>query len=156
MAQKRLHAEGAIAIAAFDSEFYAGSPAILCNRWKRGSTCYVGARLDEKSLVSFYRFLSSDLDLPSENLPQGVVRKIRLGSEGPVEFLFNYNRCEVVLDLGDESFVRISDGFEVTAKTTLQPYETLLRGIAVDVPNVHSLKSYHTNKQTPHEPPIPS
>jgi beta-galactosidase len=149
---EHLHAEGAAPMAALDSDFYAGSPVILRNRWKAGSTYYVGARLDEESLVSFYRVLAAELALPCENLPQGVVRKIRPGSEGPVEFLFNYTKHEVVIDFGDERFRRISDGLEVTGETTLRPYETLLRVVASRRPK---LSPPTTNYTLHHEPQIP-
>ena len=151
---EHVRAEGATPLAVLDSEFYAGSPAILRNRWKKGSTCYIGARLDEESLVSFYRFLASDLDLPLESLPQGVVRKIRLGVEGSVEFLFNYTKREAVVDLGDESFVRISDGLEVTAKTTLRAYETLLRSVKSGRSNLSPFSTNNSLQNEPHELPI--
>lgn len=127
---EHLHAEGATPLAMLGSDFYAGATILLRHGWKQGATYYVGARLDEESLLSFYRVLATELALPHANLPQGVVRKTRLGLEGPVEFLFNYTKHEVSVDLGEESFLQIAEGREVTGQTTLRPYETLISGFS--------------------------
>jgi beta-galactosidase len=127
---ERLHAEGAVPMATLDSDFYAGSPIILRNQYKKGGTFYVGARLDEDSLLSFYRALASQLVWPRMDLPLGVVRKTRLGWDGPVDFLFNYTKQEVAVEIGDESFLRLSDGQQVSGKTILRPYETLMSGFS--------------------------
>jgi beta-galactosidase len=132
---EHLHAEGALPMATLGSDFYAGAPILLRNPWKNGSTFYVGARLDEKSLLSFYRVLAAQLAWPHVDLPLGVVRKTRLGLEGAVDFLFNYNKGEIPFDFGDESFVRISDGREITGKAVLRPYETLIGGFSSNRPS---------------------
>lgn len=153
---ERLHAEGAVPMATADSEFYAGAPVILRNIWKKGSTYYLGARLDDESLVAFYHTISSELGLPRTDLPRGVVRKTRLGSAGPVDFLFNYTKSEVGLDLGRENFVRVSDGREVTGQTVLGAYETLLRGIAPKHPEQTIPPKNHSLHHEYHTPPIPT
>ncbi len=142
---EHLRAEGAVPLAKTGSEFYVGSPIILRNRWKEGAAYYVGARLDEESLVAFYRVLASECDLPRMDLPRGIVRKTRLGSAGPVDFLFNYTRQEVELDLGDESFHRTSDGKVVTGQTILGAYETLLRGVTASS-EICSIENTYTCK----------
>jgi beta-galactosidase len=153
---ERLHAEGATPMATADSEFYASAPIILRNRWKAGSTYYVGARLDEESLEAFYRVLSTELGLPRTDLPRGVVRKTRLGSRGSVDFLFNYTKFEVSMDLGSETFLRISDNLEVTGQTTLAPYETLLRGLTPTRPGSSVPTKNHSLHHENHAPPIPT
>jgi beta-galactosidase len=128
---EHIHAEGATTLATVESEFYAGSPIILRNDWGMGQTCYIGARLAEEGYVAFYQHLAKELDLPRLSLPRGVVRKTRLGADGPVEFLFNYNRHEVALDLGEDTFVRVADGKPCRGKITLRPYDSLLKGVRV-------------------------
>lgn len=123
-----LHAEGAEVLARADSEFYAGQPVILNHGWGKGSTFYLGARLDDDSLAAFYKIAAAKLGLPRQKLPRGVIRKSRPGIEGPVDFLFNYTKSTVSVDLGDESFQRISDGREISGETALGPYETLIKG----------------------------
>ncbi|MDX6765304.1 MAG: beta-galactosidase [Candidatus Methylacidiphilales bacterium] len=125
---EHLHAEGAKVMATLASDFYAGAPIILGNQRKKGSTTYIGARLDEESLLAVYRLLGGRLELPRQPLPLGVVRKTRPGSEGPVEFLFNYSRHDVEINLGNETFLRLSDDRQITGRTTLRPNETLIGG----------------------------
>lgn len=128
---ERLHPEGAEVLATTDSEFYAGSPLLLRHSCGRGQTVYVGARLSEQGCFSFYEFLAKELDLPRVSLPRGVVRKTRLGADGPIEFLFNYNRHEVAVQLGDASFVRVSDGTPLRGDITLRPYDSLVKAVGV-------------------------
>lgn len=144
---ERLHAEGAETLATVESEFYAGSPVLLRNSWGLGHTYYVGARLAEEGTVAFYEHLAATLDLPRLVLPRGVIRKTRVGADGPVEFVFNYTRHSVVVDLGDATFVRASDGHACRGKITLKPYDSLLKGIRVSPearqPKPHSNPTRH-------------
>ena len=149
---EHLHAEGATAMASVGSEFYAGAPAVLRNLWKEGSAYYVGVRLDEESLTAFYRVLATELGLPRTDLPRGIVRKTRLGSSGPVDFLFNYNKTDVEIDLRDETFMQVSDGRQVTGRTTLKAYETLLRGVIPPRPHGSASTERHSLQ---HEHPTP-
>lgn len=126
---ERIHAEGATVLATAGSEFYAGSPVLLHHAHGLGDTFYAGARLSEDACVSFYEYIAADLELPRLALPRGVVRKSRVGADGPVEFLFNYTRHEVVVDLGDAVFHRAADGQPCRGKTALRPYDSLIKGV---------------------------
>lgn len=128
---ERLHAEGANVLATVESEFYAGAPIVLHNPWGGGDTYYVGARLSETACVALYEQLAVRLGIARLILPRGVVRKVRPGSDGPVEFLFNYNRHPVALDLGPETFLRAADGQPCKGHTTLRPYDSLLKGVSL-------------------------
>jgi beta-galactosidase len=125
---ERIHPEGAVTLATITSEFYAGSPVVLRNTWGLGTTFYLGARLAEEDCIKFYEHLAAVLDLPRLALPRGVIRKSRAGTDGPVEFVFNYNRHEVTVDLGEFTFHRATNGQACRGKTTLLPYDSLLRG----------------------------
>ncbi len=153
---ERLHAEGAQTMALLDSDFYAGSPVILRNQRELGSTYYLGAHLDEESLIAFYRTLFAKAGLPATELPRGIIRKLRLGSDGPVEFLFNYTKSEAIINLGENTFRRLSDGCEVTGKTALQPYETLLRSCRTVEPEFSTSTPTLNFHPKNHEFPIPT
>lgn len=129
---ERIHSEGARVLATLASDFYAGSPVLLRNKWGCGETFYVGARLAEEGCISFYKYLASELNLTRCALPLGIVRKTRVGADGPVEFLFNYTRREVAVELGEDTFFRAQDGHACTGKTTLRPYDSLLKGANVN------------------------
>ncbi|MEY4487718.1 MAG: hypothetical protein RIQ79_226, partial [Verrucomicrobiota bacterium] len=125
---ERLHAEGARTLASIVSEFYAGSPVLLRHNWGMGETFYVGAKLAEQGCIAFYETLAAELKLQRTVLPLGIVRKTRIGTDGPVEFLFNYMRHEVAVDLGADTFHRVFDGHACRGKITLRPYDSLLKG----------------------------
>jgi beta-galactosidase len=150
---ERLHAEGAEPLARIASDFSNGSPAILRHRVQAGSTVYLGARLSEESLVSFYRFLAASWGIPAETLPPGVVRKTRLSADGPLEFLFNYNKHPVTVDLADATYRRLPDGGKLSGSVTLRPYETLLRSLNQDAPPPSPVRAGTT---LAHELPIPT
>lgn len=152
---EHLHAEGAVPMAVAASEFYAGAPIIARHELGQGATCYVGARLDDASLASLYRVLAAGLRLPRTDLPRGVVLQTRPGSEGPVEFLFNYTSAEVCLDLGVAKFSRASDGREITGRAVLGAYETLLRGVAASRQDLSLPSTNHTLHHEHKDPPIP-
>ena len=134
---ERIHAERASTLATVESEFYAGSPIILRHDWGLGQTCYIGARLAEEGYIAFYQHLARELDLPRLTLPRGVVRKTRAGADGPVEFLFNYNREAVTVDLGEDVFHRVQDGRACHGKITLRPYDSLVKGTLVGPASMH-------------------
>jgi beta-galactosidase len=146
---ERVHAEGAQTLATATSEFYAGSPVLLRNGWELGDTFYLSARLSEEGCIAFYEYLARELNLPRLVLPRGVVRKTRVGADGPIEFLFNYTREEVAVDLGEERFHRLADGQTCRGKTTLRPYDSLLKGV---LPACVSPLAPHHPHPTRHEP----
>jgi beta-galactosidase len=128
---ERLHTEGARVLATVESEFYAGAPIILRHEWGLGSATYVGARLDDETCAAFYAELAAELELPRVSLPTGVARKVRMGTDGPVTFLFNYTRNAVAVDLKEDTFLRVSDGRPCRGKTTLRPYDSLVQGVVL-------------------------
>ncbi len=126
---EHLHAEGAEVLAEYASDFYAGSPAILRHALGEGWTYYVGARLSEDAQRAFYTSLLEDLKIKRDTLPEGVFRKTRTGPDGPVEFLFNYNRTPVTLDTGTETYLRTATGETLSGRFQLKPYDSLVKGL---------------------------
>lgn len=138
---ERIHAEGAQILATVASEFYVGCPILLRNNQDLGHAFYVGARLAEEGCIAFYKYLAAQLQLPSVILPCGVIRKTRKGAAGPIEFLFNYTRQEITVDLGENEYQRVSDGHQCLGLTTLRPYDSLLKGLRKgDHPSTDSAK----------------
>ena len=123
---EHLHAEGARCLAKVATDFYSEAPLITENTVGAGLALYVGGRLNEKGLEGFYRDLVTRLGLPFVDLPKGVYSKKRKSTEGTVEFIFNYFRTPVAVDLGTRTFRRPSDGQLCSGQITLAPYETLI------------------------------
>ena len=60
-----IHLEHAEAIAKYDSEFYAGMPAVTENHYHRGKAWYIGSRLDHASLSTIFDQVIGSLKLKS-------------------------------------------------------------------------------------------
>lgn len=87
-----LHPEGASVVATYGGEFYAGTPAITCNRFGKGQAWYLGARLPVEFLNAFYTAIGHRLGLRramEADLPEGVSATCR--TDGKTDFVFLMN-----------------------------------------------------------------
>lgn len=75
-----LHLEGAEAVAAYESEFYAGTPAVTVNRYGKGKAIYIGARAGLDFQTSFLDAVAAEAGcarlLPELPAPLRVSRRI--------------------------------------------------------------------------------
>ena len=87
-----IHAEGAQVLAAYDSDFYSGRPALTCNRFGEGSAYYIAFRNNKDFEADFYGKLIGDLGLLRAldvELPKGVTAQMR--TDGQKDFVFVMN-----------------------------------------------------------------
>ncbi len=97
-----IHLEGATALALYEKDFYAGSPALTVNTFGKGQAYYIGARLNDAGLEAFYTGLIDELALTTcyaDKLPQGVSASLRKSDKGAFLFLLNFNDDPVTLNL---------------------------------------------------------
>lgn len=87
-----LHAEGAEVLATFNSEFYAGSPAVTVNRFGKGKAFYIGARTGLDFLVEFYGKLMNGCGIAPvlPDVPQELAVSRRIAADG-TEYYFVLN-----------------------------------------------------------------
>ena len=87
-----LHAEGAEVLATFNSEFYAGSPAVTVNRFGEGKAVYIGARTGLDFLVEFYGKLMNECGIAPvlPDIPQELAVSRRIAADG-TEYYFVLN-----------------------------------------------------------------
>ena len=128
---ERTHAEGARILATTESEFYKGSPVITENCHGAGKALYLGARFDESGRTAFYASLADRLELPRKYFPKGISHKVRMGVDGPVEFLFNFLGKAVTVDLEENDYTQLSDHRICRGPTKIEAYETLIRSTAL-------------------------
>ncbi len=121
-----IHAETAEVLATYESDFYAGRPAVTCNTVGAGKAYYIAARMEEEFLDALYGRLIDLLDVPcaiSSTLPHGVVASVRRGAESSFIFVQNYTPSRKTVDLPDETrFVDMLTGEKPGAKIELEAY----------------------------------
>jgi beta-galactosidase len=127
---ERVHLEGAQALAAYKSDFYAGMPALTRHRQGAGQVYYLGARpaadaFHDALAASLVRELKLERCLDVE-LPEGVTVQKRSGGGRTFLFLHNLKGREQALDLGALRLTEVSDGRTLTGRVTLAPYASLV------------------------------
>ena len=89
-----IHAETAKVEATYESDFYAGMPAVTVNDFGSGHAWYIASRPEQAYLDMFYDKLVSQTGMTRliENLPAGVQVTAREGENGKYLFVMNYTR----------------------------------------------------------------
>lgn len=87
-----LHAEGAEILAAYNAEFYAGSPAVTANRFGQGKAVYIGARTGLDFLTEFYGELLHECGIAPvlAGIPEPLAVSRRIAADGS-EYYFILN-----------------------------------------------------------------
>lgn len=97
-----IHARGAAVLATYDRDFYAGRPALTCNRYGKGKAYYQAFRDRGDFCDTVLGQIAAELSLPralDATLPEGVTAHTR--SDGTTTYLFveNYSGTPVTLPL---------------------------------------------------------
>lgn len=90
-----LHPEGAVCLASYEEDFYAGMPVLTRNAYGKGQAYYVAARSD----AAFYRKLAAMLAkeagiAPVLKTPHGVEATLRCNEKNEFLFLLNHEKIE--------------------------------------------------------------
>jgi beta-galactosidase len=127
---ERVHPEGAAVLATYQSDFYAGMPALTVNAHGLGHVYYLAARpAADAFLDEFTRGLASQLKLSrclDVDLPEGVTVQKRTGGGRTFFFLHNFRHNDQVVDLGTLSLKSIGDGRVLRGRTTLAPFASFV------------------------------
>jgi beta-galactosidase len=120
-----IHLETASTLAVYKSDFYAGRPALTCNRLGSGRAYYIAARLDTDSLADFYGGVASDIQLKRNiktALADGLTVQRR--SDGSYDYLFimNFTENENTVTLDEKKYTDIQSGESVTGDVVLASY----------------------------------
>lgn len=85
----------------YGEEFYAGTPALLCNDFGKGKAYYVCADAEQSFFDDLYRALVKDAGVAGilEEVPAGVEVTQRSDEEADYIFIQNFNRHEVEMKL---------------------------------------------------------
>ncbi|MEH0832370.1 beta-galactosidase [Pectobacterium cacticida] len=99
-----IHLEGARALATYDSDFYAGQPAVTVNDYGKGQAYYIASRNDLAFQRDFFTTLIQTLNLPRAlptHLPYGAVAHRRDDGESEFIFVQNYTATPQQVTLPD-------------------------------------------------------
>jgi beta-galactosidase len=117
-----IRSHGAEVLATYGSEFYAGSPAITCNRFGLGCAYYIAFRGDERFLTEFTAaYLGSAGFSKPWDLPAGVTVQIREIAGEPVCFFLNFTNKTQCLSFSEKQLLEFSSGDPLQA-IDLAPY----------------------------------
>ena len=119
-----IHPEGAQVIAAYQDDYFAGTPALTVNHFGKGKAYYIAARTQGEFLSTLYRKLVDNLGIEkaiNADLPAGVTAQVRTDGQQRFIFLMNFNRDAVTVTL-NESYDDALDGDSVSGKVTLEKY----------------------------------
>jgi beta-galactosidase len=121
---EHIHLEGATALASYESDFYAGTPAVTMNRVGQGKAWYIASRNDLSFHRDFYGALIKQLGLPralAGELPPGVVVQRRTDGEQAFLFVQNFTAQTQQLSL-PAGLSDLVDGMSVGGSLTLGPW----------------------------------
>ncbi len=123
-----IHLRGAKALASYETDFYAGMPALTVNIYGKGEAYYIGTEPEGAFLTDFGKYLCGRLDIKSPYpVSDGIEITRRVNDRKDVVFVLNYEKeAEGWVDLGTDVFTDLISGKEVTGKTAVGPYDVLV------------------------------
>ena len=120
-----VHAETAEVLGTYHDDFYAGCPALTCNRYGEGKAWFIAAETEQPFLDALYRRLAETTGVAHRFpavLPEGVVVTERVDAAGkPIWFLQNFNRTEASVALA-QPCVDAESGETLQAELRLETY----------------------------------
>ncbi|MEM6159626.1 beta-galactosidase [Erwinia sp. P6884] len=121
---EHIHLEGAVSLASYQSDFYAGKPAVTVNEVGNGRAWYIASRNDHAFHRDFYGSLIVRLGLPralAVDFPPGVTAHRRTDGEQSFIFIQNFSASAQSLSLPGEMRDLIDDE-PVSGSLTLAPW----------------------------------
>jgi beta-galactosidase len=121
-----IHLQGAKALAVYERDYYAGSPAVTVNRVGSGQAYYLAPRFDETFLGNFYAWLCVKLKLEkalSALLPTGVTTQVRKTEEEKFIFLLNFEPWSQTIRIDEPGMIDTLTGLTVKGEIRLSGYD---------------------------------
>ena len=122
-----IHAESAQVLARYESDFYAGNPAVTVNKYGNGKAYYIAFRSDDEFACDFCNMLGIGSDGARRfiDYPAGVSVRTREDDENIFFFVQNFNDSAVCVNLTEE-FTDVQNGKKISGSVELSVYDTLI------------------------------
>lgn len=117
---------GAEVLGTYESDFYAGMPAVTVHSYGNGKAYYIGARMEEEDLIKFFTPIWSECGIKEKELPEGVEYLTRTAEDGSTfDFYVNYNATPVTVQLSKDG-TNLLNGEAVSGKVEILPFNAVV------------------------------
>lgn len=117
---------GAEVLGTYESDFYAGMPAVTVHSYGNGKAYYIGARMEEEDLIKFFTPIWSECGIKEKELPEGVEYLTRTAEDGSTfDFYVNYNAMPVTVQLSKDG-TNLLNSEAVSGKVEILPFNAVV------------------------------
>ncbi len=117
---------GAETLGTYESDFYAGMPAVTVHSYGKGKAYYLGTRMEEVDLIHFFAPIWAECGIQATELPEGVEYLTRTAEDGSTfDFYVNYNTTPVTVTLAKEG-TDLLTGESVNGKVEIAPFNAVV------------------------------
>ena len=117
---------GAEVLGTYESDFYAGMPAVTVHSYGNGKAYYIGTRMEEEDLIKFFTQIWSECGIKEKELPEGVEYLTRTAEDGSTfDFYVNYNATPATVQLAKDG-TNLLNGEAVSGKVEILPFNAVV------------------------------
>lgn len=117
---------GAEVLGTYESDFYAGMPAVTVHSYGNGKAYYIGTRMEEEDLIKFFTPIWSECGIKKKELPEGVEYLTRTAEDGSTfDFYVNYNAMPATVQLSKDG-TNLLNGEAVSGKVEILPFNAVV------------------------------
>lgn len=117
---------GAEVLGTYESDFYAGMPAVTVHSYGKGKAYYIGTRMEEADLIKFFTPIWSECGIKEKELPEGVEYLTRTAEDGSTfDFYVNYNATPATVQLAKNG-TNLLNGEAVSGKVEILPFNAVV------------------------------
>ena len=117
---------GAEVLGTYESDFYAGMPAVTVHSYGKGKAYYIGTRMEETDLIKFFTPIWSECGIKEKELPEGVEYLTRTAEDGSTfDFYVNYNATPATVQLAKDG-TNLLNGEAVSGKVEILPFNAVV------------------------------
>ncbi|HHU19886.1 MAG TPA: beta-galactosidase [Bacilli bacterium] len=120
-----VHLEGAEALAYYQDDFYANSPALTMNQVGAGKAFYITSRNVDQFHADFFKKLVDESGVKRViygQLPEGVTAQSRTNGEYDYVFISNYSKEVKEVELSDAEYTDLVNQADVSKVIELEPF----------------------------------